>query len=99
MLIVDSGIRKSFHLSALLTEGGILVFGGSPSAKYCCYLLSEAGELVKDFSSDPLIPGAMCIGAYVKRKGKVFAVGKRRVRGQAVWGAKFFDGYEWSVLG
>lgn len=71
------------------------MFGGSPSAKYCCFIVNDSGKVVRDLSEGSLIPGAMCIGACVKRRGKVYAAGKRRVRGQAHWGVKVFDGKEW----
>lgn len=61
------------------------------------FLFSEFGELVRDLSSIPNIPGYMCQGIAVEEEGEIYAVGQRRE-----WKEKFrahiFDGKLWHPL-
>ena len=52
----------------------ILVFGGAAIASYNAYTFDEEGELLEDISDDPFIPGYVCNGSFVVRKGNVYAV-------------------------
>ena len=83
VLSVNEKISKTFHLVGAQLEDKIVLFGGHQTTSYTTYILSEEGELEQDLSHNgsTLIPGDMGHGAYSVQEGKIFAVGRTKVKG------------------
>ena len=75
----------------------MVVFGGSSTASYNTYILSEEGELEQDYSDDPLIPALMCQASFTVQSEKVFAFGGKKVEGEWELEMRVFDGKKWSL--
>ena len=84
-------------MAAVQFESKIVVFGGSTSASFNTYILSDEGELEGDLSADPLVPGYMCRGSCVAQDGKIYAVGFKEVKGNWEWSLRVFDGKKWAL--
>ena len=97
ILPLDSKIAHTFFLAAVQFESKIVVFGGSTSASFNTYILSDEGELEGDLSADPLVPGYMCRGSCVAQDGKIYAVGFKEVKGNWEWSLRVFDGKKWAL--
>ena len=60
----DYEIAPTFSLAAVLYMGEICVFGGPSNGSkrlHSMFIFTEAGELVRDLSDDPLIPRDMSL--------------------------------------
>ena len=53
---------------------------------------------MEDLSADPGIPGSMCSGVHLKKEGRIYAVGYRRLGKEWKWRGHSFDGKEWSLI-
>ena len=58
----------------MVLGGKIVVFGGDSYASQINWTLSDEGELEKDLSHDPLIPGAMCVRCYEVKAENIYAI-------------------------
>ena len=72
----DDRIPETSELAGVLLQNSILIFGGVNHSLY----LNTDGELLKDRSGQELVPGAMCRGSFVERRGVVFAAGFNEIQ-------------------
>ena len=84
-------------MAAVQYLGKIVVFGGL-SESHGLYEFSEEGELLRDLSLAPHIPGYMIWGTYAIQKRRIFAAGARKVDEKTKFGFEKFDGEKWSLV-
>ena len=63
-LPLNDQMAKTYDLAATQYGNKIVLFGGDNHATFNTYIYSEEGELERDLSEDPLIPGRMCRGSH-----------------------------------
>lgn len=98
ILPLDDRVAKCSQLAAVSYSGKIVLFGGEDYTRCMMNILSEEGELEKDLSRDPLIPGGMCQGTFITQDKVIYAVGWRKLKEELRWRIASFNGAKWSLL-
>ena len=83
-------------MAAASFRNKVVVFGGTH--KRVMYEFDEEGGLVKDLSSDPLIPECMDSRAYLSERGNIYVYELVRVSEKWEWMPQVFDGEKWTLL-
>ena len=73
----------------------IVLFGGECTGPLTTLILSEEGELLRDLSDDPLIPGAPI--TFEVLKGSLYSVGFNFFKHKWRYSVRKFNGKKWSL--
>ena len=96
-LPLNNSVARGYNLVAVSFWNEITLFGGYLNGIYKMHSFTEEGELQRDLSSDPLIPGYMSRGAFVEQGGRMWAAGQRKLEKEWKWAISEFNENNWSL--